>query len=123
MRHRTDPQSFDCLLCLSSKESALRYSVPVVITAGWIGKDVKSQGGKTLYYSYTTCGSEDLFTEKYNKEACVNQKSPAECQAMGGKCAWTGTRCLGRELAETCHATAPAATSPSSPGSIQWHSG
>jgi len=82
---------------------------PPKVSAGWIGKDVKSQGGKTLYYSYTTCGSEDLFTEKYNKEACVNQKSPAECQAMGGKCAWTGTRCLGRELAETCHASGSAA--------------
>lgn len=33
--------------------------------------------GKSLYYSYETCGSEDHFTEKYNVEACVNQKTKA----------------------------------------------
>lgn len=74
---------------------------PPKVTAGWIGNSVTFQG-KTLYYSYTTCGSEDVFTEKFNEQACINQKSEAACNAMGGKCGWTGTRCLGKELAKTC---------------------
>mmetsp|Transcript_87972 Transcript_87972/g.248303 ORF Transcript_87972/g.248303 Transcript_87972/m.248303 type:complete len:362 (-) Transcript_87972:41-1126(-) len=59
--------------------------------------------GKSLYYSYETCGSPDTFTKKWNLEACVNQQDKERCEVLkkeGGhnKCAWTGTRCLGAEL-------------------------
>lgn len=59
--------------------------------------------GKSLYYSYATCRGEDLFTEVYNTEACVNQYSQGECEALlrgdgAIKCAWTGSKCLGAEL-------------------------
>jgi len=59
--------------------------------------------GKSLYYSYETCGSTDTFTESRNLEACVNQENEVKCLSLkvrGGvqKCAWTGSRCLGAEL-------------------------
>jgi len=59
--------------------------------------------GKSLYYSYETCGEEDHFTTELNLEACVNQMTPDKClhlKVRNGiqKCAWTGTRCLGAEL-------------------------
>lgn len=59
--------------------------------------------GKSLYYSYETCGAEDHFTTDYNLEACVNQESQGECESLkvkagGNKCAWTGAKCLGAEL-------------------------
>lgn len=58
--------------------------------------------GKSLYYSYETCGSNDTFTASRNVEACVNQKDEKKCLSLkvrGGvqKCAWTG-KCLGAEL-------------------------
>jgi len=59
--------------------------------------------GKSLYYSYETCGSPDTFTEKYNLEACVNQQTKDKCEVLvksngHKKCAWTGDQCLGAEL-------------------------
>jgi len=59
--------------------------------------------GKSLYYSYETCGEEDHFTKELNLEACVNQPTPDKCMRLKvrngiQKCAWTGTRCLGSEL-------------------------
>lgn len=84
---------------------------PPKVTAEWMGPTVTFQG-KTLYYSYTTCGSEDLFTEKFNKGACMNQKTEAGCASLGPKCAWAGGKCLGKELASTCgwykYSSAPA---------------
>lgn len=76
---------------------------PPKVTAGWMGPTVNFQG-KTLYYSYTTCGAEDLFTEKYHKAACMNQKSAAQCASLGAKCTWVEAdkRCLGKELASEC---------------------
>mmetsp|Transcript_23094 Transcript_23094/g.65643 ORF Transcript_23094/g.65643 Transcript_23094/m.65643 type:complete len:343 (+) Transcript_23094:95-1123(+) len=61
--------------------------------------------GKSLYYSYHTCGSEDHFTKKYNIEACQNQKSKDKCLDLklktgAAKCAWTGTQCFGWEIVE-----------------------
>jgi len=61
--------------------------------------------GKSLYYSYETCGSKDSFTEKYNTHACFNQKTEEKCLSLkvrggGLKCAWTGLKCLGWELLE-----------------------
>eukprot|EP00429_Kryptoperidinium_foliaceum_P136239 CAMPEP_0176272188 /NCGR_PEP_ID=MMETSP0121_2-20121125/45586_1 /TAXON_ID=160619 /ORGANISM="Kryptoperidinium foliaceum, Strain CCMP 1326" /LENGTH=338 /DNA_ID=CAMNT_0017612355 /DNA_START=45 /DNA_END=1061 /DNA_ORIENTATION=- len=59
--------------------------------------------GKSLYYSYETCGSKDYFTEHYNLKACVNQKDEDDCLDLkvprgGNKCAWTGKVCLGWEI-------------------------
>jgi len=59
--------------------------------------------GKSLYYSYETCGSNDTFTTDFNLEACVNQKTAQQCvnlRVRNGvqKCHWTGTNCLGSEL-------------------------
>lgn len=61
--------------------------------------------GKALYYSYETCGSEDIFTEVYNTDACLNQFTKGACldqKRFDGeaKCAWTGRRCLGAELVD-----------------------
>lgn len=53
--------------------------------------------GKSFYYSYETCDSEDKFTKKYHPNACVNQATKDLCD-KNPRCAWTGTRCLGKEL-------------------------
>jgi len=55
--------------------------------------------GKNLYYSYETCKSADTWTEENHPEACVNQDTEDECGLLT-RCAWTGKRCLGRELVE-----------------------
>lgn len=58
--------------------------------------------GKSLYYSYETCGANDTYTKKHNPEACVNQNNTKDCLSLivrgGQKCAWTRGRCLGAEL-------------------------
>lgn len=64
--------------------------------------------GKSLYYSYETCGSEDHFTKEWNTEACVNQKSKDDCLELkvrggGRKCGWTCVvprLCLGVRVGE-----------------------
>jgi len=59
--------------------------------------------GKSVYYSYETCGGVDHYTEDFHKKACVNQKSKDSCVALKS-CGWTGTECLGKEVAEECGA-------------------
>jgi hypothetical protein len=59
--------------------------------------------GKSLYYSYETCGSKDTFTTIHNKEACVNQDTKEDCMELTlksgtSKCAWTDGKCVGAEL-------------------------
>eukprot|EP00445_Apocalathium_hangoei_P004821 CAMPEP_0203861892 /NCGR_PEP_ID=MMETSP0359-20131031/13278_1 /ASSEMBLY_ACC=CAM_ASM_000338 /TAXON_ID=268821 /ORGANISM="Scrippsiella Hangoei, Strain SHTV-5" /LENGTH=366 /DNA_ID=CAMNT_0050779205 /DNA_START=54 /DNA_END=1154 /DNA_ORIENTATION=+ len=59
--------------------------------------------GKSLYYSYETCGHADTFTKTYNIHACVNQDSEEKCLKLESKdgaqkCAWIGSSCLGAEL-------------------------
>mmetsp|Transcript_87743 Transcript_87743/g.245574 ORF Transcript_87743/g.245574 Transcript_87743/m.245574 type:complete len:195 (+) Transcript_87743:275-859(+) len=59
--------------------------------------------GKSLFYSYDTCGSKDHYTETENTEACQNQGSKQACMSKrfasgSNKCAWTGTECLGWEI-------------------------
>jgi len=58
--------------------------------------------GKSLYYSYETCGNADSYTPVINTEACVNQFEQDNCLRLKirgvQKCAWTGDRCLGAEL-------------------------
>lgn len=84
------------------------YSGRPRVSAGWLGKDVSFQG-KQLYYSYTTCGEKDQFTEDYNPEACVNQKTEAACTSQGDKCYWSkpGKMCMGNEIAQTCRGKQP----------------
>lgn len=53
--------------------------------------------GKSLYYSYETCKSEDTWTAKHHKHACVNQETKRDCRSSG-RCAWTGDRCVGWEI-------------------------
>lgn len=59
--------------------------------------------GKTLYYSYETCGSSDEYTADHHKEACVNQKSADACGAKD-KCKWDSEmkKCGGNEIMEYC---------------------
>jgi len=71
--------------------------------------------GKTLYYSYATCGGEDSFTSSSHATACVNQESESNCSALS-KCAWTGEKCLGKELATACAEEQPAPLSSVSSG-------
>lgn len=53
--------------------------------------------GKSIYYSYETCGAKDYYTEDFNKVACVNQDTEEKCGDLP-RCAWTGSKCLGAEL-------------------------
>jgi len=61
--------------------------------------------GKTVYYSYEACGSNDTFTLGYNKNACINAKDEKACGLLP-KCAWSGSSCFGKELVvpELCSA-------------------
>lgn len=77
---------------------------PPRVNSGWLGKDVTFQG-KNVYYSYTTCGSEDAFTAVANPTACVNLKTASACNEKAHKCAWVvqENKCLGKEIAQSCH--------------------
>merc|ERR1719162_233298 len=55
---------------------------------------------KAIFYSYEACGEKDKWTGG-NREACVNQKTGGACMRYD-KCAWTGSKCLGKELVEVC---------------------
>lgn len=57
--------------------------------------------GRPIYYSYETCGSTDAYTAGFHKEACKNQKSEKDCGKLK-KCGWTGSKCLGKDIVETC---------------------
>jgi len=60
-------------------------------------------GGKSVYFSYDTCGDEDVWTAKNHKHACVNQKSEKACHTLE-KCGWDVRKntCLGKDLLEEC---------------------
>jgi len=58
--------------------------------------------GKPVYYSYATCGGEDLWTKENHKDACVNQDSEKTCWALE-KCAWDGSKCGGKEVNSQCN--------------------
>eukprot|EP00928_Gymnodinium_smaydae_P088309 TRINITY_DN72415_c0_g1_i1.p1 TRINITY_DN72415_c0_g1~~TRINITY_DN72415_c0_g1_i1.p1 ORF type:complete len:574 (-),score=154.90 TRINITY_DN72415_c0_g1_i1:124-1845(-) len=60
----------------------------------------KTPEGRPLYYSYATCGSKDHWTQKNYPLACQTQKFEEDCNELPNKCTWTGTRCLGKELAD-----------------------
>merc|ERR1719158_1653848 len=52
---------------------------------------------KPIYYSYATCGGKDEWTATQHESACVNQKTAGDCGKLD-KCAWSGSRCLGKEV-------------------------
>jgi len=58
--------------------------------------------GKTAYWSYNTCGSEDSWSGDHAElQYCPSQKSEAACSKLS-KCAWNGEACLGKALVEIC---------------------
>jgi len=57
--------------------------------------------GKTAYWSYATCGSEDSWSAGMKNQYCPEQKSEAACAKLS-KCGWTGKECLGKALVEIC---------------------
>lgn len=74
--------------------------------------------GKDLYYSYATCGNEDVYTASgEHPNACVNQMTKKDCAAQGSKCTWTSPKrfgwegCIGTKLATLCSAELKAAYS------------
>jgi hypothetical protein len=59
--------------------------------------------GQPAYYSYATCGFQDLFTGS-NEHSCVNQKSSENC-AMYEECAWDGKLCNEKGVVASCSAS------------------
>jgi len=55
--------------------------------------------GLPLYYSYATCSSTDSWTADNHVEACSSRKAEADCGRLSSKCGWTGSTCVGKELA------------------------
>mmetsp|Transcript_12038 Transcript_12038/g.13116 ORF Transcript_12038/g.13116 Transcript_12038/m.13116 type:complete len:100 (+) Transcript_12038:231-530(+) len=55
--------------------------------------------GRSIYYSYETCGNEDMFTATYSKAECVLEKTKDAC-SKNLKCLWSGDSCLGKELVD-----------------------
>lgn len=56
---------------------------------------------KPVYYSYATCGGKDTWTSEHHEAACVNQKTAGACEGLD-KCAWSGSKCLGKEVLGQC---------------------
>jgi len=73
-----------------------------------------SFAGKKVYYSYETCADMDVYTSKFNKVACVIERSHDACSKKS-HCSWTGSKCLGKELVDK----AVCGTSPAKNASIQ----
>lgn len=69
---------------------------------------------KNIYYSYNTCGAEDLWTKEHNPEACPLKTDKDACAAAKKedgkkKCAWNDDddACVGIELAGECTKDVP----------------
>lgn len=62
--------------------------------------DLRYQG-KTVYWSYDTCGSKDQWSGSMEGEYCVTQTTEAGCKKLE-KCVWNEGKCIGRALAEIC---------------------
>lgn len=72
--------------------------------------------GKAAYYSYATCGAKDSWTAGEFAKACVNQKDADACTKLE-HCGWTGSKCMGKELATQCQApTMPPTTKSGASG-------
>lgn len=65
-----------------------------------------SYQGAPLYWSYATCGDEDLLSH-IAPGVCPNQKIESDCKANDG-CAWDGSRCLSQELSDACNTSVQA---------------
>lgn len=67
--------------------------------------------GKSLFYSYATCGQQDTYTAEMNPDACSLQLSRKDC-LKHKRCAWSfmgnnaGVKCRGIEVATNCAQTA-----------------
>jgi len=57
--------------------------------------------GKTAYWTYATCGSEDTWSSTHKGMYCAERKTEAKCVELS-KCAWNGKSCLGKALVEIC---------------------
>jgi len=67
-----------------------------------------------IYYSYNTCGGEDLWTPEHNPKACPLQEDKDACAAVkkdddSHKCTWNDDddACVGTEYAGECKENAP----------------
>ena len=59
------------------------------------------KNGRPVYYSYATCGGKDEFTADNHDVACPNQEDEDACGEAEG-CAWTGDKCVGKDLVDDC---------------------
>merc|ERR1719469_955906 len=68
--------------------------------------------GKSLFYSFATCGVQDEYTPSMNPTACSNQGTQEACETLEERCLWSfmgnqqGYRCRGIEVATSCVHTA-----------------
>jgi len=60
--------------------------------------------GKPAYYSFATCGNEDLWTAENFKDACKNQATAEACGKLEDSCGWTGKACVGWDITSVCKA-------------------
>jgi len=61
--------------------------------------------GMVAHWSYEACGSVNSWAAANKEKYCSTQKSSSDCSKLG-KCAWTGTECLTKEVAKLCDAKA-----------------
>lgn len=79
-----------------------KCDIPVIPKISAYLPDSQYQG-KPVYYSYSTCGGEDTYTEKHHKKACVNQATEEACNG-NKKCAWNDKqkKCAGAAITGYC---------------------
>lgn len=94
----TRPKFCDQRWCYVDPCSCDTLTPPKTVMSG--NMDQRFQG-KTVYWSYETCGSVDEWTSTLKSEYCVTQTTEASCNTME-KCTWTGKNCVGRALKEIC---------------------
>lgn len=58
--------------------------------------------GRTVYYSYATCGGKDSWTTNNSAVACQNLKTEADCNKSSTKCTWAKGFCGGKEIMSNC---------------------
>jgi hypothetical protein len=57
--------------------------------------------GSLAYWSYSTCGGTDFFSEDMAPDSCAMQKTEGQC-GINPDCAWNGKECGGKEVVKTC---------------------
>lgn len=80
--------------------------------------------GKPLFYSYMTCGQADSYSASLNKKACPNYGDTQSCSDQA-QCAWTGSKCVLKELMGLCGAVTDGGCKQATDSSCQfvWLSG